>query len=213
MDTVIAEYGLDCLAIRCWIEFQQQLGISPCILLGLLNDECFAASCEVDVGNAIAMRALSLASGKPPVCMDWNNNYGDEEDKCILFHCGSVAPSLMSCQGNITGHSILENVVGKGCSFGCNQGRVKPTHFSYGSMLTSDGGIHFYLGQGCLTEDPIPNDFFGCAGVAQIENLQSKLQTIGYLGHRHHVSLTPGHIMEPLTEAFEKYLAYNVVRL
>ena len=213
LDNVVDEYGLDCLAIRCWIELQQQLGISLCILLGLLNDRRFASACEVDVGNAITMHALSLATGKPSVCMDWNNNYGDEEDKCILFHCGSVAPSLMTAAGHVTGHAILENALGKGCSFGCNQGAVKPMPFSYGSMMTENGKVRFYIGQARITEDPIPANFFGCAGVAEIENLQDKLQLIGYLGHRHHVSLSPGHIMEPLVEAFEKYLGYDVTKL
>ncbi len=213
LDDVAQEYGMDCLAVRCWIEMQQQLGISPCVLLGLLNERRFASACEVDVGNAITMRALSLATGEPSVCMDWNNNYGDQQDKCILFHCGSVAPSLMTCAGNITGHAILENAVGKGCSFGCNQGRVKPMPFSYGSMMTENGNVSFYVGQGRITEDPIPTEFFGCAGVAEIENLQGKLQQIGYLGHRHHVSLSPGDVVEPLVEAFEKYLGYKVVKL
>jgi L-fucose isomerase-like protein len=213
LDNVIDEYSLDCLAIRCWIEMQQQLGVSPCVLLGLLNNKCFASACEVDIGNAITMHALSLATGKPSVCMDWNNNYGDDEDKCILFHCGSVAPSLMTCSGHVTGHAILENAVGKGCSFGCNQGTVKPMPFSYGSMLTENGKVCFYVGQGRITEDVIPADFFGCAGVAEIENLQDKLQQIGYLGHRHHVSLSPGHVMEPVIEAFEKYLGYDVIKL
>lgn len=49
--------------------------------------------------------------------------------------------------------------------------------------------------------DPIPADFFGCAGVAQITNPQCVLQTIGYMGHRHHVSLTPGHVAAPVAEA------------
>ena len=58
--------------------------------LSELNDRGIAAACEVDVGNAVAMRALRLASGGPAACLDWNNNYGDDDDKCILFHCGPV---------------------------------------------------------------------------------------------------------------------------
>jgi hypothetical protein len=77
-------------------------------------------------------------------------------------------------------------------------------------LLTQKGGLQFYLGQGRFTEDPIPGDFFGCAGVAQIDNLQDTLQTIGYLGHRHHVSVTSGHLAGPAREAFEKYLGYEV---
>lgn len=46
--------------------------------------------------------------------------------------------------------------------------------------------------------------------MAEIEGLQDALQRIGYMGHRHHVSVTPGEVLEPVKEAFEKYLGYEV---
>ena len=46
--------------------------------------------------------------------------------------------------------------------------------------------MKFYLGEGKFTTDPIAQDFFGCAGVAEIPNLQEALVKIGYAGHRHH---------------------------
>jgi len=213
LDEMIEEHGLDSIALRCWTEMQELLGVSPCILLGELNDRGIAAACEVDVGNAVTMQALSLAAGAPAACLDWNNNYGDEPDKCILFHCGPVPPSLMVGKGQITDHAILANLAGPGCGFGCNTGRIAPTPFTYGSMITEDGDLCFYLGQGQFTDDPIPAEFFGCAGVAEIPALQSKLQAIGYLGHRHHTSIAPAHVAEPVCEAFEKYLGYEVTML
>ena len=213
LDDVIEQYNMDALAFRCWIEIQQQLGISPCVLLGLLNERRIAAACEVDVGNAVAMRALSLASGKAPACLDLNNNYADEEDKCILFHCGPVPPSMMTNKGRITDHSIIATALGEGCGYGCRQGRIAPTPFTYGSVKTEDGKIHMYLGEGRFTDDPIADDFFGCPGVAEVPSLQDNLQTIGYLGYRHHTSVTPGHVAEPMYEALEKYLGYEVILL
>jgi L-fucose isomerase-like protein len=213
LDDVIKEYRMDALAFRCWVEIQEQLGISPCVLLGTLNERLIAAACEVDVGNAVAMRALSLASGKAPACLDLNNNYGDEENKCILFHCGPVPPSLMTTKGRITDHEILINSMGEGYGYGCRQGRIMPMQFTYGSVKTEDGIVSMYLGEGRFTDDPIADDYFGCAGVAEIAGLQEKLQAIGYLGYRHHTSVTPGHVAEPMYEALEKYLGYEVVLL
>ena len=71
---------------------QNELGISPCVLLGELNDRGIAGACEVDIGNAVTMRALELASDAAATLLDWNNNYGDDDDKCILFHCGPTPP-------------------------------------------------------------------------------------------------------------------------
>jgi len=185
LDQVVNEYAMDAVSVRCWREMQEQLGVSPCVLLSEMNDRGLATACEVDVGNAVMMYALSKASGNVPTCLDWNNNYGDDENKCILFHCG-------------------------GCSYGCNVGRIAPTPFTFGSLLTRDGDIECYIGQGRFTPDPIPEDFFGCAGVAHIPNLQDALQTIGHLGHRHHTSVTPGQVLEPLSEALNRYLGYDV---
>ena len=213
LDQVVAECRMDALAVRCWIEMQQQLGISPCVVLSEMNDRGIAAACEVDVGNAVAMRALSLASGNVATCLDWNNNYGDEPDKCILFHCGPVPQTMMTAKGRVVDHAILANAVGQGCSWGCNVGRIAPTPITFASLMTEDGRLKFYLGQGRFTNDPIPADFFGCAGVAEIAGLQDALRTIGTLGHRHHTSATPGHVADAVAEAFQRYLGYEVTRV
>ncbi|KKK92420.1 hypothetical protein LCGC14_2703130, partial [marine sediment metagenome] len=213
IDDLIEECGLDAVAIRCWLEMQQQLGISPCVLLSELNNRGMVAACEVDVGNAVTMYGLSKASGDVATCLDWNNNYGDDPEKCILFHCGNVPHSMLCGPSEITEHSILANVVGKGCSYGCNLGRIAPTDFTFGSLLTEDGKIKTYLGRGRFTDAPIPDDFFGSAGAAEIPNLQQVLQMICRTGHRHHVSLSSGLVVEPMAEAFEKYLGFEVTRV
>jgi L-fucose isomerase-like protein len=212
-DQLVEENALDAVAIRCWVEMQEQLGVSPCVLLSEMNDRGLVAACELDIGNAVMMKALSLASGEVATCLDWNNNYEDEGDKCILFHCGPVPQSMMAGEGRITDHDILKNTLGEGRAWGCNVGRIAQQPMTYGSLLTDSGRIRAYLGQGRFTGDPIPEDFFGCAGVARIEGLQDALQSIGYAGFRHHVSVTPGHVLAPVQEALEKYLGYEVLRV
>jgi L-fucose isomerase-like protein len=210
LDALVAECKLDALALRCWTEMQQQLHISPCVVLGEMNDREVPVACEVDVGNAVAMVALRQASGDVAACLDWNNNYGDAEDKCILFHCGPVPKRMMAGKGKISDHLILCNSVGKGHSFGCNVGRIAPSPMTFSSMTTESGKVKFYIGEGRFTKDPAPRDFFGCAGVAEIPKLQDVLLHIGYEGHRHHTSVTPGHVMAPLKEALERYLGFEV---
>jgi L-fucose isomerase-like protein len=210
LDQVIEEYQMDAIAMRCWIELQTQLGISTCVLLGDLNNRGIPAACEVDVGNAVMMRALSLASDGPAACLDWNNNYGDDEDKCILFHCGPVPKTMMTDAGRIVDHAILANTVGQGCGYGCHVGRIAPTALTFGSLLTDEGLVKCYLGEGEFTRDKIPGDFFGCAGVAEIDDLQDVLLYVGCGGYRHHVSVTPGKVQAPLHEALAYYLGFEV---
>lgn len=213
IDGIIDDYKLDCLALRCWIEMEKELGISPCVLLSELNDRGLAAACELDICNAISMYALSLASGKASACLDWNNNYGDGENKCILFHCGPVAQSLMTAKGRVIEHPMFAKSFGAGCGWGCNVGRIAESPMTYASSKTEDGKLIFYLGEGRFTGESIEEDYFGCAGVAEIEQLQDKLLTIGKQGFRHHVAVTSGHVDIPVREAFTTYLRYDFIHI
>lgn len=213
LDEIIDEAGLDAIALRCWIELEKQLKIAPCVLLSEINDRGIPAACELDVCNAVPMYALSLASGKAATCLDWNNNYGDEEDKCILFHCGPVPQSLMTAKGRVIEHPMLAKALGAGYSYGCNVGRIAPTAMTFCSSKTEAGALRFYLGEGRFTEDPIAADFFGCAGVAEISGLQHALEVIGHAGYRHHVAVTVGHVADAVREAFAKYLGYEFTDL
>jgi len=213
LDDYITDYQLDALALRCWSELEIELGIAPCVILSAINDRGIAAACELDVANAVSMRALSLASEKPATVLDWNNNYGDNPDKCILFHCGPVPQKLMTEKGQIIQHPMFVKSFGDGCGWGCNVGRISPNEMTFCSSKTEDGKLIFYTGEGRITDDPIEREFFGCAGVAEIPNLQTKLYNIGRNGFRHHVGMTPGFYEAALKEAFKTYLGYEIFEI
>lgn len=212
LDEIIKEFEMDAVAVRCWTEFQLELGISPCVILSLLNNNRITAACEVDVGSAIMMRALGLASDGIAACLDWNNNYGDEENKCILFHCGPIPADMMKGKGRIQDHAIIANSIGQGRGFGCNTGRIAPGDCTFGSLLTDSGKIKCCLGEGNFTDDAIPDEFFGCAGVVEIENLQNVLIYLGQNGYRHHVSIARGRVVNPVCEALSRYLGFEVAQ-
>ena len=213
LDDLTAELRLDAMAIRCWLELEQDLRIAPCVLAGELNQRGIPCACEVDVCNAVAMTALQLAAGRPAACLDWNNNYGDDPDKCILFHCGPVPPSMMTAKGQVIDHPMFAKALGAGCGWGPNVGRIAASPMTYASAKTENGRLSFYLGEGEMTADPIPAEFFGCAGVASIPQLQHKLQKMGYAGYRHHVTLSFGSVEASLRDAFQRYLGYEITEL
>lgn len=213
IDEIIEEYNLDALAIRCWLEMEMEFGVAPCVLLGEINDRGFPAACELDICNAISMYALHLATGKPATCLDWNNNYGDDPDKCILFHCGPVPQTLMEAKGEVIDHPMFAKALGAGYGYGCNIGRIAATPMTFASSKTQDGKLFFYFGEGEFTGEPIQEGFFGCGGVVKIENLQEKLYKIGYNGYRHHVSVAPGKVVAALKEAFTRYLGYEITEI
>jgi L-fucose isomerase-like protein len=210
LDELVREHAMDALALRCWLELEKELKVSPCVLLSEINDRGLPAACELDVCNAVPMLALSRASGRAATCLDWNNNYGEDPDKCILFHCGPVPQSLMAAKGRVIEHPMFAKALGAGCAWGCNVGRIAAGPMTFASSKTSDGRLVFYLGQGEFTKDPIDDDFFGCAGVARIDRLQERLLAVGRGGYRHHVGVTAGHVAGALREAFTTYLGYQL---
>ena len=63
--------------------------------MSMMSEKLMPSACEVDVAGTVAMYALQLASGKPSALVDWNNNYGDDPDKCVFFHCGNWAKAFL----------------------------------------------------------------------------------------------------------------------
>ncbi len=212
-DAVAKEYETDCMTIRCWDEFQKVMQISVCNLISELNDRGIVTACELDLSNAIAMKAVSAASGEPAMCLDFNNNYGDDKNKCILFHCGPIASSLMKEKGEIEEHMMLKKVLGDGLSWGVNKGHIRPMPATYSSTKTEDGRIVAYVDNGRFTDDVIEKEFFGTGGVIEIEDLQKKLYKIAKNGYRHHVSVSTGNNKDAILEAYENYLGYDIVDL
>lgn len=210
LDKYIEEYHLDALTLRCWNEMETYYRVCPCVLLSELNDRGIPASCEIDLCSAITMRAMTLASGHPTACLDWNNNYGEDEDKVILFHCGPVAQSLMTEKGLVTDHKMFSKV-DPDSGWGSNEGRIKAFDMTFSNCQTRDGKLIIYASEAAFTGEPIEKSFFGCGGVALIPNLQEKLIKLARGGFKHHTTVGMGHMKSILTEAFSTYLGYDVV--
>ena len=210
IDEYINEYHLDCITLRCWNEMETILRVCPCVLLSELNDRGIVASCEIDLCSAITMRALNLASKKPTACLDWNNNYGNEKDKVILFHCGPVAQSLMTSKGEVTEHKMFAKG-DPGSGWGTNEGRIRDFKMTFSNCKTEDGKLYVYASEGEFTKDSIEKAYFGCGGVAKIEHLDDKLIKLARNGFKHHTTVGVGKYKDVLKEAFTTYLHYEFV--
>lgn len=210
IDEYIEEYHLDCLTLRCWNEMETYYRVCPCVLLSELNDRGIVASCEIDLCSAITMRAMNLATDLPTACLDWNNNYGDNENEVILFHCGPVAQSLMTKKGLVTDHKMFSKC-DPDSGWGSNEGRIKAFDMTFSNCKTEDGKIYIYASEGKMTDKEIEPEFFGCGGVAHIDDLENKLIRLGRNGFKHHTTIGVGHLKDVLTEAFTTYLNYTVI--
>ena len=210
IDDFIEELDLQAIAIRCWNELQTKYGIAPCLILGELNERGIAASCELDITNAVMMRAECLAADYPVMLLDVNNNYGDDNDKIILFHCGPAPLSMMQGNGKIEEHLMFKKSYGEGSGVGINKGKFIVDDVTVGSFKTENGQLCAFVTDGELTDDYIQKEFFGCGTVFKKKNAGEMLNYMAMNGYRHHVCITRGHWAESVREAFDKYLGYKI---
>ncbi len=211
IDDWMAANDLDATAIQCWTSIQQNYGVNACTLMSMMSERLMPSACEVDISGVASMYALQLASGTPSALVDWNNNYGDDPDKCVLFHCGNWAWSFFA-EGDfrMTAAEILSTTLGAANACGAVTGRVPAGPFSFARLSTDDlnGEVLAYVGDGMLTDDPLKT--FGSRAVAEIPDLQTLMHYICKNGFEHHVAINKGHTAAILAEAFETYFGFDV---
>ena len=199
---------LNVTAVQCWTAMEEFFGITPCTVMSMMSNKLMPSACEVDVCGALSMYAMTLASGKPSALTDWNNNLGEDPDKCILFHCSNLPKSIFK-EVKMDYQEIIAGTVGKANTYGTCVGRIKEGPFTYTRITTDDstGLIHAYTGEGLMTNDPL--NTFGGYGVADIPGLQDLLEYICTEGFEHHVAVNYGQVADAIEEAFINYLGWD----
>jgi L-fucose isomerase-like protein len=62
--------------------------------MSIMSNNLMPSACETDIGGVVGMYALTLASCKPSAIVDWNNNYADDPDKGVIFHCSNLPKDI-----------------------------------------------------------------------------------------------------------------------
>ncbi|MDX2045719.1 MAG: L-fucose/L-arabinose isomerase family protein [Chitinophagaceae bacterium] len=212
LDVVLHQFmeqnAIDATAIQCWTSLQKNYGCNVCTSMSMMSENMLPSACEVDVTGTLSMYAMQLASGSPSALVDWNNNYADDDTKCVLFHCGNWAKSFLP-DITISNAPILGTSVGTENTYGALDGRTPAMPLTFGRISTDDckGIIKAYIGEGDLTNDAL--NTFGNRAVAQINNLQGLMQYVCRNGFEHHVVMNASKTAGILKEAFENYLGWE----
>jgi L-fucose isomerase-like protein len=143
--------------------------------------------------------------------LDWNNNYGDDPDKAVCFHCSNLPLDFFEAPV-MDYQEIIAGTVGRENTFGTIVGKVKPGSMTFARFSTDDraGRIRGYVGEGEFTKDRLKT--FGGAGVVRIPRLQPLLQHICRNGFEHHVAGTFSHVADAVHEATTRYLGWDILR-
>src|SRR3954462_2752081 len=171
VDDWMEQTDLQVSAVQCWTSMEEYFGVVPCTIMSMMSNKLLPAACEVDVCGTLSMHALALASETPSALLDWNNNYGEDPDKAVCFHCSNL-PKHFFQDVRMDFQEIIAGTVGKDNTFGTVVGRVKAGAMSFARFSTNDrkGVISGYVGQGEFTNDSLQT--FGGAGVVRIPQMQ-----------------------------------------
>jgi L-fucose isomerase-like protein len=196
-------------AVQCWTSIEENLGVVPCTIMSMMSDNLLSSACEVDICGVLGMHALRLASETPSALLDWNNNYGQDPNKAVCFHCSNL-PKHFFRSVKMDYQAIIAGTVGIENTYGTCVGVIKPEKMSFARFSTDDtaGRMRGYVGEGRFTDDPL--NTFGGAGVVQIPHMQKLLRYICENGFEHHVAANLSTVGSAIYEATTKYLGWDM---
>ncbi len=208
IDRYVADCQLSATAIQCWTSLEEFYGVTPCTLMSMMSNNLLPSACETDIAGLVGMLILQAASGKPAALLDWNNNYGTDPNKGVVFHCSNL-PKEFFIDQRMDFQEIIAGTVGKENAFGTIVGRVTPGPFTYCRVSTDDanGCVAAYYGEGRFTEDRL--DTYGGYGVVEVPALQDLLGFICRNGFEHHVAATKANVVAAIDDALTNYLGWN----
>jgi L-fucose isomerase-like protein len=200
---------LSATSIQCWTALQQYFGVVPCTLMSMMSESLMPSACETDIAGVIGMYILQSASGTPAALLDWNNNFGTDPDKGMVFHCSNLPRSFFSKHA-MAYQEIIAGTVGKENTFGTIVGTIAPGTFTYCRVSTDDlhGRITSYVGEGEFTRDKVKS--FGGYGVIRIPRFQELLRHICRNGLEHHVAATRAAVAGAIEDALTTYLQWDL---
>ena len=203
------ENDVDATAVQCWNSIQANYGVNAGTVMSMLSESLRPSACETDVTGALSMYALQLASGLASALVDWNNNYGAAEDRCVLFHCGNW-PVRYAPGATIGTAPILGTTLGEEHTWGTINGRTPEGPCTFARIGTDDteGRVRAYVGEGRFTDDPLGT--FGCRAVVEVPQLQALLRHVCREGFEHHAAVNGASVASAVTEALERYLGWDV---
>jgi L-fucose isomerase-like protein len=211
IDRWVRDKQLSATAIQCWTALEEFYGVVPCTLMSMMSNNMLPSACETDIAGLVGMYILQAASGTPAALLDWNNNFNNDPNKGVVFHCSNL-PKAFFAEQKMDYQEIIAGTVGKENTYGTIVGRVSPGPFTYCRVSTDDlnGKVASYVGEGRFTEDKL--DTFGGYGVIEVPNFQKLLQFICQNGYEHHVAATKSAVAEAIEDALTTYLGWQVYR-
>lgn len=156
--------NVQAISSRCWPDFFVDFGTPVCGVLGLLNDNQIAASCEADDYGAITM-LIGMKMSKQSVFFGDPVSLDKEENTITYWHCGTAACSLAHPSKGAQTGVHPNRKIGPTMEFGAKPAK-EATVFRIGRK--PDGNIRFFISSGEILDKE--QQFLGTSLVFKTEN-------------------------------------------
>ena len=198
---------------------EEYFGVVPCTVMSMMSNGLMPSACETDIAGTVAMYGPGLASGKPSAIVDWNNNYGDDPDKAVIFHCSNLPKDIFVDKPSdvipaddipvMDYQEIIAGTVGQRQHLRHRrrprQGR--PLHLLPRLHRRPQRQGHRLRGRGRPSPTTRSRPSAATASCT-CRDLQKLLTYICENGYEHHVAMNLAEVAAPVHEALTKYLGW-----
>jgi L-fucose isomerase-like protein len=203
-DNFISTHNIDALAIRCWPEFADEFGISPCAAMSVLQSEHKILTCEGDILGAISMLAHQAIGAYYPFMADFSQ--ADlKENFALLWHCGVASCNLTDGVCIRSLDSYFAGGKGVTADFVMKGGAISILRFDYAL-----GSYRIFLqkAMGLPMEKLLKGTY---VKVKFEKGVKYVLQKIIDNGIAHHISVVYGDFIKPF-EIFANIKGWEIIQ-
>ncbi len=146
-----AAEDLDAVAMQCWDELQNQLGLCSCFVHAQLTDAGLPISCEGDIHGALTGLLLQgcLHFTAPTFCADLTIRHPENDNAELLWHCGPFPAALAEGKRIIGKHFVLPSHTEGVCNW-----TLKPGSLTIARFDGVNGRYSLFCGEGQTVAGP-----------------------------------------------------------
>ncbi len=182
---------LDGLAIRCWPEFANGYGISPCAAMSILQGEEMLLACEGDIDGLISMMVHQALGLKTPFLADLSH-IDQGQNTMLLWHCGVAPITLWDGVSIRSLDTYFAQNRGVTTGFVLKQGHVQLLRFD-----SVHGKYRIFICEGDAI--PMQKELRGTyANVKLNAPVMEVFNKVAGNGIAHHFSMSYGHVREAI---------------
>ena len=198
----VAKEELSSLALSCWPELPEIMGISACTVASRLTEKGICTACEADIYGALTMYAQYLMScdKEVPHFIDWTIQKQDNKNSFLSWHCGN-APMCLAKEGEkivIRENSVSSTVYGSENTEGTVEFQLKSGDVSLNRLVEYNGIFKMLITNGKVRNKSM--DLRGSWCWVEVEDLEKLYRTLVMEGFVHHASLVYGDYSGPMTD-------------